>query len=45
MERLQDKDYEIYGEEVAIAPDVGPLGSGANSANIWCTTAGATSGE
>ena len=45
MGRLQDKDYEIHGEEGTMAPDSGPLGSVVDLANIWCTTADATSGE
>ena len=42
---LQDKDYEVHGEEGAVAPDSGPLASVVDPANIWCTAAGATSGE
>ena len=45
MGRLQDKDYEIHGEEGTMAPNSGSLGSVVDPAYIWCTAADATSGE
>ncbi|MCG3769544.1 MAG: hypothetical protein JW384_00672 [Nitrosomonadaceae bacterium] len=42
---LQDKGDEVHGEEDAMAPDSGPFTSVVDPANIWCATAGATSGE